>query len=239
MARSDRSGADAPERADPRRRGSVRPVDSERSARVHARAAIAAVDALLEILEERALQSEDVSVGMLPEWRRRLEASGFLVPVRVASATTTIALHERLLDWQEELLRAAYPGRATDAPSELHAHEIAGLMRGLTAGPEPPTMRREALRRYRLSRRSALRSRRSAPVTPGEGSRGGANLDGLTDREVAVLRVVAEGLTNLQVARRLHLSEHTVAAHLRSIYRKAGVTSRSAATRYAWERGLA
>jgi ATP/maltotriose-dependent transcriptional regulator MalT len=215
------------------------PVDSERSARVRARAALAAVDALLEILEERALQREDVSLGMFPEWRRRLEASGFLVPARVARAATTIALRERLLDWQEELLDAAYPRRATDAASVLAAHETAGHVRGLTAVRHPPTTRREALRRYRVSRRSALRSRRSAPVTPGEGSCGCANLDALTDREVAVLRVVAEGLTNLQVARRLHVSEHTIAAHLRSIYRKAGVTSRSAATRYAIERGLA
>jgi DNA-binding CsgD family transcriptional regulator len=40
------------------------------------------------------------------------------------------------------------------------------------------------------------------------------------------------------VAGRLHLSEHTVAAHLRSIFRKIGVASRSAATRYAIENGL-
>jgi DNA-binding NarL/FixJ family response regulator len=64
------------------------------------------------------------------------------------------------------------------------------------------------------------------------------NLDGLTDREIDVLRVVAEGLTNAQVARRLNLSEHTVAAHLRSIFSKIRVRSRSAATRYAHEHGL-
>jgi DNA-binding CsgD family transcriptional regulator len=216
MARSGHTGPNAPERA-----------------------AIAAVDALLEILEERALQSEEVSVGMFPEWRRRLETSGFLVPARIAGATTTVALRERLLDWQEELLRAAYPRRATDARSVLPAQELAGDVPSLTVVRQPLTTGHESLRRYRVSRRSALRSRRSAPATPGEGLCGGARLDALTDREVAVLRVVAEGLTSLQVARRLHLSEHTVAAHLRSIYRKAGVTSRSAATRYAIEHGLA
>jgi DNA-binding NarL/FixJ family response regulator len=75
-------------------------------------------------------------------------------------------------------------------------------------------------------------------VSPAEGSRTPENPESLTDREVGVLRVVAEGLTNAQVARRLHLSEHTVAAHLRSIFRKIGVASRSAATRYALENGL-
>jgi LuxR family maltose regulon positive regulatory protein len=56
---------------------------------------------------------------------------------------------------------------------------------------------------------------------------------GLTEREVAVLRVLAEGLTNAQMARRLYVSERTVAAHLRAVYRKIGVANRSAATRYA------
>jgi DNA-binding NarL/FixJ family response regulator len=75
-------------------------------------------------------------------------------------------------------------------------------------------------------------------MPPAGRSRSCENPDGLSDREVVVLRVVAEGLTNAQVARRLHLSEHTVAAHLRSIFRKIGVASRTAATRYAHRNGL-
>jgi predicted ATPase/class 3 adenylate cyclase/DNA-binding CsgD family transcriptional regulator len=61
---------------------------------------------------------------------------------------------------------------------------------------------------------------------------------GLTAREVEVLRLVAEGHTDAQVAERLVLSLRTVHAHLRSIYRKLDVRSRSAATRYAVENGL-
>ena len=53
-----------------------------------------------------------------------------------------------------------------------------------------------------------------------------------------MLRLVAQGLTDAQVAERLFLSRHTVNAHLRSIYDKLGVTSRSAATRFALEHGL-
>jgi predicted ATPase/DNA-binding CsgD family transcriptional regulator len=63
--------------------------------------------------------------------------------------------------------------------------------------------------------------------------------DGLTAREVEVLRLVADGLTDAQVAERLVVSLRTVHAHLRSIYRKLDVRSRSAATRYAVENGLA
>jgi len=62
--------------------------------------------------------------------------------------------------------------------------------------------------------------------------------EGLTAREVEVLRLLAQGLTDAQIAEQLVLSLHTVHAHLRSIYSKLGVTSRSAATRYAFEHQL-
>ena len=55
----------------------------------------------------------------------------------------------------------------------------------------------------------------------------------LTAREVEVLRLVARGMTNEQVAERLVISPRTVNTHLTSIYGKIGVTSRSAATRFA------
>jgi predicted ATPase/class 3 adenylate cyclase/DNA-binding CsgD family transcriptional regulator len=62
--------------------------------------------------------------------------------------------------------------------------------------------------------------------------------DGLTAREVEVLRIVAQGLTNEQVAERLVISPRTVDTHLTSIYGKIGVSSRTAATRYAIEHHL-
>jgi predicted ATPase/DNA-binding CsgD family transcriptional regulator len=62
---------------------------------------------------------------------------------------------------------------------------------------------------------------------------------GLTAREVEVLRLLAGGLTDLQIAEKLVLSPRTVHAHISSIYNKLGVTSRSAATRYAIEHRLA
>jgi DNA-binding NarL/FixJ family response regulator len=62
---------------------------------------------------------------------------------------------------------------------------------------------------------------------------------GLTAREVEVLRLVAQGLTDAQVAEHLVISPRTVNGHLRSIYSKIAVTSRSAATRYALHHQLA
>lgn len=62
--------------------------------------------------------------------------------------------------------------------------------------------------------------------------------DGLTVREVDVLRLVAQGLTDAQVAAQLILSQRTIHSHLRSIYSNLGINSRSAATRYALEHNL-
>jgi DNA-binding CsgD family transcriptional regulator len=56
---------------------------------------------------------------------------------------------------------------------------------------------------------------------------------GLTAREVEVLRLVAQGLTDVQVAEQLVISPRTVNTHLTSIYAKIQVSSRSAATAYA------
>ncbi|MFN2540174.1 MAG: LuxR C-terminal-related transcriptional regulator [Mycobacteriales bacterium] len=60
----------------------------------------------------------------------------------------------------------------------------------------------------------------------------------LTARECEVLRLVATGRTNRQIAEELVVSEHTVARHLSNIFTKLGVTSRSAATDFAFEQDL-
>jgi predicted ATPase/DNA-binding NarL/FixJ family response regulator len=61
---------------------------------------------------------------------------------------------------------------------------------------------------------------------------------GLTVREVEVLRLVANGLTNAQIAQQLVISTRTVNAHMRSIYNKLEISSRTAATRFALEHHL-
>jgi non-specific serine/threonine protein kinase len=60
----------------------------------------------------------------------------------------------------------------------------------------------------------------------------------LTAREADVLRLVARGLTNEQVAKELFISPRTVNWHLTSVYAKLGLRSRTEATRFALERGL-
>ncbi len=60
----------------------------------------------------------------------------------------------------------------------------------------------------------------------------------LTQREAEVLRLVAPGLTNAQIAEQLIISSHTVNSHVRSILSKLGLTSRSAIIHFAFEHGL-
>ena len=65
-----------------------------------------------------------------------------------------------------------------------------------------------------------------------------AGLERLTPRQIEVLRLVARGMTNAEIADALFLSRRTVHAHLRSIFHKLDVGHRSAATRFAIQHGL-
>jgi DNA-binding CsgD family transcriptional regulator len=72
---------------------------------------------------------------------------------------------------------------------------------------------------------------RSATAPPGAAG-------GLTAREVQVLRLVAAGKSNRAIAADLAISKHTVARHVQNIFAKLDVSSRSAATAFAFEHGL-
>ena len=70
----------------------------------------------------------------------------------------------------------------------------------------------------------------AAPATPA---------GGLSEKEVAVLVELCNGHTNKQIATSLWVSEQTVKFHLRNVYRKLGIKSRTEALRYAYEHDLA
>ncbi|GHE33267.1 response regulator transcription factor [Streptomyces griseoaurantiacus] len=62
--------------------------------------------------------------------------------------------------------------------------------------------------------------------------------DGLTVREVEVLVLIAEGLSNQEIARRLHVSTATVKTHINNMFAKTGLKDRAQAVRYAFRKGL-
>jgi predicted ATPase/DNA-binding CsgD family transcriptional regulator len=75
-------------------------------------------------------------------------------------------------------------------------------------------------------------------TTTAESARAVPSPHDLTERELEVLRLLADGLTNAGVAEKLIISPYTVNNHVRSILSKLGVSSRSAATRFAVEHHL-
>jgi ATP/maltotriose-dependent transcriptional regulator MalT len=122
------------------------------------------------------------------------------------------------------------------ATTRAHLGESA-LVQNLAAGramtPE------QALAAQKLLPTQTAHEAKYAPVvSPFPTKRAPAYPSGLTAREVEVLRLVAKGLTDAQVAEQLVISLRTVNAHLTSIYQKIQVSSRGAATRFALEHQL-
>ncbi|MEU5581587.1 response regulator transcription factor [Streptomyces huasconensis] len=62
--------------------------------------------------------------------------------------------------------------------------------------------------------------------------------DGLTARETEVLILIAEGMSNHEIARALHVSTATVKTHINNLFAKAGLKDRAQAVRYAYRHGL-
>jgi DNA-binding NarL/FixJ family response regulator len=73
----------------------------------------------------------------------------------------------------------------------------------------------------------------TSPAGPGPGARPPDPPDGLTQREAEILSLIAQGLTNGEIAERLFLSNHTIKTHINRIFAKTGSRDRVAAIAYA------
>ncbi|WP_405610985.1 response regulator transcription factor [Streptomyces sp. NBC_01511] len=119
-------------------------------------------------------------------------------------------------------LRAGARGYLTkDAGGDEIVRAVQDVMAG-DAGLAP------AVQRRLLERVGAV------PAVPARGT----PPDGLTAREAEVLSLVADGLSNQEIAGRLHIGAATVKTHINNIFAKAGVRDRAQAVRYAYQHGL-
>jgi predicted ATPase/class 3 adenylate cyclase/DNA-binding CsgD family transcriptional regulator len=127
--------------------------------------------------------------------------------------------------------RPAYEGSVTAAHNHLGEKYFAtAWAEGRTLTPEQAL---DAKGPVTLPESLSTASSPASPVKPAV-----TYPDGLTAREVEVLRLLAQGLPDTQIAEQLVISPRTVNNHLTSIYSKIQVSSRSAATRYAMEHQL-
>ena len=128
------------------------------------------------------------------------------------------------------LRKAAETWRALDAPYEIaRTRVLVGAACRSLGDEESAALEEDAARAIfeRLGAKPDLA--RLEPSTPGHG---------LSPREREVLRLVAAGKTNREIAASLVISEHTVARHVQNIFAKLGLSSRAAATAFAFEHDL-
>jgi LuxR family maltose regulon positive regulatory protein len=156
-------------------------------------------------------------------------------------ASAAIALADRLPDEAGRALEDAIElHRRAGAPFEAAQAQLA-LAGVLAAQDRPKQALEQALAASsEFERLGAARAARDAAKLVGRlgGRTDAAKRAGLTGRELEVLVLVADGLTNPQIAARLVISEHTVHRHVANVYAKLGVSSRAAAVALAAEREL-
>ncbi|PZG13658.1 response regulator [Nonomuraea aridisoli] len=124
-------------------------------------------------------------------------------------------------------LRAGARGFLTkDAEADDIARAVATVVRG-DAQLDPSVQRR------------LLETMAPVRVKPAPAARGADLPDGLTPREGEVLALIADGLSNAEIAGRLHVTEATVKTHINNLFAKAHLRDRAQAVTYAYRHGLA
>ncbi len=162
----------------------------------------------------------------------------------VALAGSEPARGARLLG-AAEALRHAISAPVPPTDRAAHARSVAATRARL--GPAAATAARTAGRSLTLeaalaeafAAASAAQDEAASAPVPAATATASTLPAGISEREAEVLRLLATGLTNAQIADRLFISPRTVNAHLHRIYAKLDVPSRAAAIRFALDHGLA
>jgi DNA-binding NarL/FixJ family response regulator len=141
----------------------------------------------------------------------------------VSSGSTARVLILTTFDPDEYVYEAIRAGASGFLLKDVEPEELADAIRVVAAG--------NALLGSTVTQRLLERFAGSAPVRA-------PSLDELTERELEILRLVAEGLSNAEIAERLFVSEATVKSHVSSVLRKLGVRDRVQAVIAAYDAGF-
>ena len=185
---------------------------------------------------ERARELFEEGLPVSAELGNETDVARFLEGLAaVAAAGGSIVRAARLWGAEEALLEKIEVGVHTYVPDRsLHQSQIVAARARLGEAPfaaawtEGRAMSPEQAVEFALGQKPSLEPTATPETYP----------EGLSTREAEVLRLVAMGLTNAEVAGKLYLSSRTVDWHLSSIYRKLGLHSRAEATRFVIEHGL-
>ena len=138
------------------------------------------------------------------------------------------------------VLEALRAGARSYLTKDADHTEIAGALRAAAEGLSVFDSRVHAALMNAAGRGGHPEQGRDAePGMTGGGAVPGVPLpDGLTEREAEILRLIAQGLNNPEIAARLYVTSYTVKSHINRIFAKTGSRDRAAAVRYAHQHGL-
>ncbi len=145
-----------------------------------------------------------------------------------------VTMHENI-DYLLEALKAGAAGYVLKESSE---EEVTSAVRQALDGESPlnPALAAQLLRRLASEEKERLEERERPSTGPGQRSE--SPPESLTPREVEVLRLLAQGLTNREIAQKLVVSPLTIKVHVQNIIGKLGVSDRTQAAVRAVELGL-
>jgi DNA-binding NarL/FixJ family response regulator len=137
------------------------------------------------------------------------------------------------------VLEALRAGARSYLTKDADHTEIASALRAAAEGLSVFDSRVHATLMNAASAGTSAGSEAEPGAAPADAVRGAPLPDGLTEREAEILRLIAQGLNNPEIAARLFVTSHTVKSHINRIFAKTGSRDRAAAIGYAHRHGLA